>query len=587
MKFLTKIKRAMGAGPKRTTKPVKRPAPAIKAKSLPKKPKPKQMPKSPVKSQAKKIRQAVRSQKKQTQGKQSRAAPQQAKPSQSNSSRSGSPQSKPAQSKQLTRKQQKEFLVKQLALPQVETPAPQEKRIIKYPVLQGADNDRIRMLLPLLRELVKRGVISDWIINFSHTRANNLYSERNFIIEDEQTTLREDLLLTIYERLPDGLMGEAQLPIITTDAQAAKLQILEAKKTCEYAKKKAFNLPEPEEGIVLPQGYDQALLTSIFAGNGSTVPRAIYSHIRQQMISVQDIKVCAFEVLASAGTNRVLNSNGVDISFHRTSVYLEVILAAKGKEKEEREFVLSRTVVSPDQFDLQLLLEQQMAIVRDATIAQLNPGFTGDVLLSQQSVAEVFAPDTGANPLILHAHARLGTMGVSCLKLGQPIGHIIGEPFHLLSNPSLPLGLFTAPVDGDGTPLRPLEVYRNGVFTNWVAPARYAQYLGVPVTGNLGNVQIAPGATREQHLRSNNYFEIISFSWFNPDPFSGDFSAEVRLGHHWVNGRKTPMRGGTLVGNMFKAMCNARFSKEVMQSSSYYGPRAIVLRGATITRMDV
>jgi predicted Zn-dependent protease len=141
-------------------------------------------------------------------------------------------------------------------------------------------------------------------------------------------------------------------------------------------------------------------------------------------------------------------------------------------------------------------------------------------------------------------------------------------------------------VDEDGTPLKPVELFRNGVFTNWLATARYAQYLGVPVTGNLGNIQVMPGATREEHLRGNNYFEIVSFSWFNPDPFSGDFSAEIRLGYHWVNGRKTAVRGGMFTGNIFTAICNARLSKEVMQSGVYYGPRAVMFRNATIAKSE-
>jgi len=177
-------------------------------------------------------------------------------------------------------------------------------------------------------------------------------------------------------------------------------------------------------------------------------------------------------------------------------------------------------------------------------------------------------------------------MGISCLKINHSIGHTVGEPITIASNPHLPLGLLSAPVDEEGTPLRPVELIRNGVFVQHLASERYAQYLQVPVTGSLGNIQISPGATREQHLRGYNYMEIISFSWFSPNPFSGDFSAEIRLAYHWVNGKKTPVRGGTFTGNMFKNILSARFSKETTQKGSYYGPRTVLFKGATVVKSE-
>jgi predicted Zn-dependent protease len=459
-----------------------------------------------------------------------------------------------------------------------------EKKVVKpYPVLEGAASERVTMLLPILRDMVRRNIISDWIINVTHIRSANLYVERNFNIEDELIGIKEDVNVTIFERYSDGTMGEAQLQVITLDTAMARAQIMDAKHTCQFTKKKAFNLAQPEEGIYLPQSYDEKMLAEHFAGNGSVVTHHLYDHIKTIM-STQDVKTNSFEILTSAGTMRVINSNGVDISHHKTMVYLELVLSAKAEE--EREFLLSKIAVSPEQLDLQGLLLQQVQIVKDATIAKPNPGFKGNVLFSGQSVTEFFAPHHDFNPLIIHAFAKFEHMGLSSLKINQPLGHFQGEPFSITSNPSLPHGLATAPVDEEGTPLRPVEIIRNGTFVNFIATQRYAQYLNVPATGMVANIQVSPGATREEHLRGNDYFEIVSFSWFNPNSFSGDVSAEIRLGYHWVNGRRTPFRGGTFTGNIFKSLLNARFSKEVMQSGMYYGPRVVVFKDATITRFE-
>jgi len=494
------------------------------------------------------------------------------------------PKAKKTPSKPTTKKGKRDAELAQALLANAEPVV--EKRAIKpYPLLPGGQNDRLAMLVPLLRDLVRKGIISDWLINTQHNRGANVIVERNFTVEDELTSIREDVLLTIYERFPDGTIGEAQLPVISADAAIVRQQILEAKETCQYARKKAFTLPEPVEGIVLPQSYDDKMLQAGFSGNGLQTPREIYSQIKAIMTPITDVKTNCFEVLTSASTVRVMNSNGVDISYHKTAIYLEIVLSCKSKT-EEREFVLTRIAVSPEQLDLQSLLLMQAQIVRDATSAQPNPGFTGDVMLAGQSVTEFFAPQHDLNPLVLHTSAKLETMNLSCLRLGQPVGHFVGEPVNISTNPSLPLGLFTMPVDEEGTALKPAELIRNGLFVGHLATARYAQYLDVPATGNISNIQVSPGATREQHLRGNNYFEIVSFSWFNPNPFSGDFSAEIRLGYRWQNGRKTALRGGTFTGNVFKNILNARFSKETTQSGQYYGPRAILFKQGVINKFE-
>lgn len=475
-------------------------------------------------------------------------------------------------------------------LQQPETPEP-EKRVIKYPVLPGGDSERIKMLLPILRDLVKKGVVSDWVLNFTHNRGANIYVQRNGEAEDELSSIREDIQVIIYERYSDGSMGEARIPIITNDPGEAKQQVLDAKTTCASTKKPWFPLPEPQEGIELPRSYDERMLASVFEGNGAAIPRAMHQQVRATMQALSDVKMNCCELHASAGTVRVISSTGVDISFHKTIVYLEVVMTCRsakpGDKSGEREYTFNLLAVSPEQLDIQAILLQQAQIARDATTAEPNPGFVGDVVLSGRSVTEFFAPHHDVNPLVLHTSAKIHHMGLSCFTIGQPIGQFTsGEPITISTNPGLPLGLYTMPVDEDGTPLSTVELVRNGLFVNYLATARYAHYLGVPPTGNLTNVHINPGATREEHLRGNNYFEIVSFSWFNPNPLSGDFSAEIRLAYRWVDGRKTPVRGGMFTGNVFTNILAARFSKEIMQSGAYYGPRAVLFKSATINRFE-
>jgi predicted Zn-dependent protease len=466
-----------------------------------------------------------------------------------------------------------------------QTLAPQVERasIRSYPVLPGGENERLKLLLPLLKELVRKGEISDWLVNLRHSRGANIYVERGNV-EDELTSIRDDLTVTVYKRYDDGMMGEAQAPIIGQDAPAIKQELHAILPLCAFAKRAAFPLPEPAE-LTFPESHDERMRSDTWSGNGLSIPRQIVGQTNEIMRTITDVHMNALEVLSNAGTIRIMNSNGIDVSFHKTTLYLEAVMTCTGKEGE-REFLTHKLVVSPEQLDLQGLLIGQAQIARDATIAAKNPGFTGDVMIAGASVTEFFAPHHDLNPLVLHTSAKIAHMGLARLKLHQSLGHIVGEPITITTNPHLPLGLGTMPVDEEGAPMKTTELIRSGVFVQHIATPRYAYYLQVPMTGNLGNVQVNPGATREQHLRGNNYLEIVSFSWFNPNPFSGDFSAEIRLAYHWVNGRRSALRGGTFTGNVFTNLLNARFSKEIMQSGSYYGPRAVLFKQAVVNKFE-
>ena len=466
-----------------------------------------------------------------------------------------------------------------IAVPHIE----EHKPIPKYPLLPGADSERARMITPLLKDAVRKRLITDWRINLAHTKGANLYLGQDLSLENDQRTEREDVIVTVYRRFDDGTMGEAQVPIIAADPATARGDIARAADLAYVARKTAFDLPEPAEELKFPQGYDTHLLGAFISGEGHRVPRQVLDDLRAHLAQIKDVKLAMAEILSSATTARVVNSRGVDVSFHRTALYLDLTLTCKGKI-DEQEFHWTIDVVSPEQLNLRATVPRMAQRARDALAATANGGFTGNVLLSGEALRDYITPNGSHNPLVLHAHARLKAMGISRLSSCEPIGEFKGEPFTLSSNPALPLGALSMPVDEEGTPLAQLDIVRTGVFLQWIAGPRYARELGVPVTGNVANVQVSAGATREEHLRGNRYAEIVTFSWFNPDPVSGDYSAEIRLGYFWENGRATPFRGGHLVGNVFSDLCDARFSREVMQAGRYYGPRAVLLRNGSIAR---
>lgn len=124
-----------------------------------------------------------------------------------------------------------------------------------------------------------------------------------------------------------------------------------------------------------------------------------------------------------------------------------------------------------------------------------------------------------------------------------------------------------------------------GVFVRPHADPRYASLLKLPeATGRPGTAQMPPGTVSAAELRGGSCLEIVAFSDVIPDPVSGRFSAEIRLGYEVRDGRRRPVTGGTLSGNILEAFWRARYSKEVGLHDRYAGPDlARVEDGLTVT----
>ncbi|HOU23390.1 MAG TPA: metallopeptidase TldD-related protein, partial [Anaerolineae bacterium] len=113
---------------------------------------------------------------------------------------------------------------------------------------------------------------------------------------------------------------------------------------------------------------------------------------------------------------------------------------------------------------------------------------------------------------------------------------------------------------------------------------RYAQYLSIPSTGEFGNLELAPGSQPLSSLLSDTgtFYHVVSFSAMSPDPITADFVGEIRLGYEVNNGVATPIRGGSIGGNLLAALATATLSSETALLAGYYGPLAARFESITV-----
>ncbi|HEU5097889.1 MAG TPA: metallopeptidase TldD-related protein, partial [Roseiflexaceae bacterium] len=156
----------------------------------------------------------------------------------------------------------------------------------------------------------------------------------------------------------------------------------------------------------------------------------------------------------------------------------------------------------------------------------------------------------------------------------------------VFANRQLPFGNRASCFDDEGQPGRRVELIRDSRLLAFTASQRYADYLGIPATGDFGDIELPAGRTPMAALLQEPHVEVTAYSWFTPNEITGDFSSEIRLGYIVDGARRTPFKGGALVGNLLEALANARWSAETGFYGDYQGPQAACFGGLAIAGGD-
>ncbi|HAN08997.1 MAG TPA: hypothetical protein DCP90_00105 [Clostridiales bacterium] len=123
----------------------------------------------------------------------------------------------------------------------------------------------------------------------------------------------------------------------------------------------------------------------------------------------------------------------------------------------------------------------------------------------------------------------------------------------------------------------------DGVFKKIVATKNYAEYLKCEVTGSSTNLVVSPGNKTYEELLEDGDIIASSFSSFTPNGVTGAFSGEIRNAKLYTGGQYIPIKGGSVTGVMTEAMKEVYFSKEMLQTGKYFGPKYIKVCNVDVT----
>ncbi|MFQ5945779.1 MAG: metallopeptidase TldD-related protein [Anaerolineae bacterium] len=338
----------------------------------------------------------------------------------------------------------------------------------------------------------------------------------------------------------------------------------------DSAAERAGFLANPPHGIPDPEDIpDVPLADTRIQDEPLAVLGELYERLQSTVGQHSDVRLTSAEFFANESTTTLANSRGLDAEQTGTSLSVDWVLSAgEGEEQTESFFSTSRRRL--EDLDVEGTVERHSQYVTDLRSAGAPEPYRGPVVLRGITLAEFM----NAPVLKVLSSAELKYKRMSPWDIGRPVltGEVKGDPLTIWANRRLPYGVHTSRFDQEGLAARRLLLIEGGILKALSATQQYAEYLSIPPTGGFGNIEVAPGSAAESELLAQPHVEVVAFSWFNPNPVTGEFSAEIRQGYLATSDGRSPFRGGLLVGNMLKALTDVQFSSETGFYGDYQGP---------------
>ena len=275
-------------------------------------------------------------------------------------------------------------------------------------------------------------------------------------------------------------------------------------------------------------------------------------------------------VKATLVDTSIANSEGLSTSYVATEGELELAVKSFGGPEgaPPGEYWVTREMRQLDRSVVPALCAEWAQRARDVRRAKLPPSGSLPVGLPPPLINEILP---GALALRFTGAGRL-------TQIAAEEGTVIASPtVTILRDPTVPWATRSAPVDDEGTPAAPSALIAdgavgelaydalhaasfdhrsNGAATRRTArgPSQWYRFTERPAP-SVGTLSVRPGtagAMEELLADVEDGVWVDQLGWPVPDPRSGAFGGELRIGYRIRHGKLAePLRGGTVGGLVF------------------------------------
>ncbi len=442
------------------------------------------------------------------------------------------------------------------------------------------------MLEQVLQALEREPGIDDWLVREIRSESSQSYLAGS-APENRRSAAVERLEVEVYNDHPAAeggapSRGSASLTLLPGDAPHLRERLAQAVFMAGLTDNPPFGLPGP---AVYPQVLTADRLLQV---EPERIAEGLAEQLRAALAEERDVSLASAEFFVDRQTVTLRNSRGVEAQQEETSLLLDAVLLARdpgtGGETESHIEVRRRALKN---LNLPAIIKQQAQFARDTLQAREPATGRFAVIVSGDALRELLG-GMDESPLTFRSSAQARYMNLSPWEVGRSVfgdAEPQGDLLTVYANPVLPYGTQSTAFDRDGLPAQRLLVIENGVLQRFWATQRYAEYLGVPPTGEFGNLELAPGSmpVADMWQGPDVLYHIVAFSSMSPDPVTGNFVGEIRLGYERRGGEIRPVKGGSLSGNLYTDLAHARFSQETVFLGNYQGPEAVRFPALTVS----
>jgi len=437
----------------------------------------------------------------------------------------------------------------------------------------------------LLQALEKACGVDDWRLRRVTQSSTQYYLARREP-ENQRSAHSEHLELEVYNDHPAAAAGQmsrgsASVTLLPGEEGMIDERIRQAVFMASLADNPPFGLPGP---AVYPKVLtaDRRL---------EAEPARVARDLADELVAAVDrepaIDLASAEFFVDRREVTFENSRGAHGEAAFTSVLADFVLLARDDEGHEAESHVEVRRRALEGLELPSLVHRQAQFARDGLRAAEPDTGRFPVLVSDDALRQLFGSEA-LSPLALRSGARFKFQGMTPWEVGRSVydgAELTGDPLTVYANAVLPWGLASSPFDDDGLPGSRLLVIEHGILRNFWAPQRYAEYLRLPPTGAFGNLEVLPGSmpVADMWQGVGPLYHIVAFSSMAPDPVTGNFVGEIRLGYQRRGNELRPVKGGSVSGNLFTDLASARLSQETVMLGDYLGPRAVRFRELTVS----
>ena len=424
------------------------------------------------------------------------------------------------------------------------------------------------MIDKLIACIKRHDEISDYEITSTHSEKAQLFFVLNKL-ETNRATDNTSVSATIYVK-HDGYLGSASLVLnAADDDETIENKIKDAIKIAKTINNPCFELEKdkdsPQSELVSIQNRD---LKDVAIKTAKAIIKA--DEDKEGWLN-------SIEVFVRRNSHHLVNSQGVDRRFEKTSLFAEIIPTWKGKD-EEVELYLSFNMITEDyeaitQKARDILLEAKR---RSEAVKPSGKMLKADVIIKGEMLDTImanFKSDLHFSNVYMHSNHYSLNDEVVPYDLNMKVKGILPEAY------------YSAPFDSHGTLVKDTAIIENGKVSSYWGDIQYGQYLKADkISGNGQVVEVEVGKEATFEKLALPYLELCNFSSPQLESNSGYCGGEVRLAlYHDLDGSITPLSSFSISTNIYEAIKEATFSKEMITSDDYHGPKYLRLKGVTIS----